>query len=152
MIGYMLTWRTYGTWLQGDERGYVKDGKLLNQNETLEQINKINLKKQPIKFNSKQKEIVKDSIIQKAKRLNQKVFALTVLSNHIHLLVEKKQESIETTAALYKTAARTALNKNGLEGKIWSKGYDKRYCFSYQELNNRIEYIRGHNETPLKVG
>ncbi len=26
MIGYMLTWTTYGTWLRGDKRGYVKDG------------------------------------------------------------------------------------------------------------------------------
>jgi len=26
MIGYMLTRTTYGTWLQGDKRGYVKDG------------------------------------------------------------------------------------------------------------------------------
>ena len=26
MIAYMLTWTTYGTWLQGDERGYGKDG------------------------------------------------------------------------------------------------------------------------------
>jgi len=25
MIGYMLTWTTYRTWLQGDKRGYVKD-------------------------------------------------------------------------------------------------------------------------------
>ncbi len=26
MIGYMLTWTTYGSWLQGDERGWRKDG------------------------------------------------------------------------------------------------------------------------------
>jgi len=27
IIGCMLTWTTYGTWLQEDEKGYVKDGK-----------------------------------------------------------------------------------------------------------------------------
>ena len=26
MIGYILTWTTYDTWLQGNKRGYVKDG------------------------------------------------------------------------------------------------------------------------------
>ncbi len=144
MIAYMLTWTTYGTWLQGDERGYVKDGQVLDPNKTLEEINKINLKKQPAKFNAKQREIVRDSIIQEAKKLNQKIFALTVSSNHIHLLIEKISKSIETTAALYKTAARAALNKNGLAGKVWSKGYDKRYCFNYRELKNRIEYIQNH--------
>ena len=28
-LGYMVTWTTYGTWLQGDEQGYVKKGKVL---------------------------------------------------------------------------------------------------------------------------
>lgn len=150
MIGYMLTWTTYGTWLQGDERGYVKNGQILEQNEVLEEVNKSNLKKQPVKLNAKQKEIVKEAIIQEAKRLNQKVFALVVFSNHIHLLVEKNPESIETTAALYKTAARKALYESGLERRIWSKGFDKRYCFNQQELSRRIEYILRHNETYKK--
>ena len=26
MIGYILTWTTYGKWLQRDKRGYVKEG------------------------------------------------------------------------------------------------------------------------------
>ena len=138
MIGYMLTWRTYGTWLQGDERGC--------KNEKLEQANKKNLKKEPIKFNSAQIEAVKDSIIQEAKRLNQKIYALTVLPNHIHLLVEKIDEAIESTAAFYKTVARKALYKNNLQGRIWAKGYDKRYVFTEQELLNRMVYILKHNE------
>ncbi|OQA02724.1 MAG: hypothetical protein BWY69_00898 [Planctomycetes bacterium ADurb.Bin401] len=145
MIGYMLTWRTYGTWLQGDERGYIKDGQLLNQNQKLEQANKENLKKEPIEFNAMQIEAVKKSIIQEAKRLNQKIYALSVLPNHIHLLVEKIDESIESTAAFYKTTARISLYKNGLEGKIWAKGYDKRYIFTQEELLNRMVYILKHN-------
>jgi len=36
IIGYMLTWTTYGTWLQGDARGYVKNGKILSENKGLE--------------------------------------------------------------------------------------------------------------------
>jgi REP element-mobilizing transposase RayT len=146
MIAYMLTWTTYGTWLQGDERGFVKDGQILNKNETLENINKFNLEKEPVRLNAKQREIVKNTIIEEAKRVSQKIFALIVFSNHIHLLVEKNQNSIETTAALYKTAARKALYKTGLEGKIWSKGFDKRFCFNEQELDRRIEYINRHNE------
>ena len=27
-LGYLITWTTYGTWLQGDERGYAKKGKV----------------------------------------------------------------------------------------------------------------------------
>lgn len=144
----MLTWTTYGTWLQGDKRGYVKDGQILEQNKIFEEINKSNLEKQPVKFNAKQKKIVEEAIIQEAKRLEQKVFALAVFSNHIHLLVEKNHESIERAVALYKTAIRKPLHKDaGLKGKIWSKGFDKRFCFNKHQLNRRIEYVRKHNKT-----
>jgi len=34
-LGYMLTWTTYGSWLQGDERGYVKDGQTLRGDKEL---------------------------------------------------------------------------------------------------------------------
>ena len=39
-IAYMLTWATYGSWLQGDERGYVKDGVILPANKGLNQANR----------------------------------------------------------------------------------------------------------------
>ena len=32
-VGYMVTWTTYGSWLQGDKRKYVKDGKVLDGDE-----------------------------------------------------------------------------------------------------------------------
>ena len=38
-LGYMVTWTTYGTWLQGDERGYVKNGKILSENPALKKVN-----------------------------------------------------------------------------------------------------------------
>jgi len=33
----MVTWRTYGTWLQGTKKGYVKDGEVIKKNERLRQ-------------------------------------------------------------------------------------------------------------------
>jgi len=35
IIGYMITWTTYGSWLQGGKRGYVKNGKILPANDKL---------------------------------------------------------------------------------------------------------------------
>ncbi len=34
-IGYMVTWATYGSWLQGDKRGYVKNGKIFQKDDAL---------------------------------------------------------------------------------------------------------------------
>jgi len=38
-VGYMVTWTTYGTWLQGDRRGYVRDGQVLGEDKTLHDAN-----------------------------------------------------------------------------------------------------------------
>jgi len=38
-IGYMITWTTYGSWLQGEKKGYVKNGKILAQNDKLKSAN-----------------------------------------------------------------------------------------------------------------
>ena len=39
MPGYMITWTTYGSWLQGDERGYVKNRNVLGKDEGLRKAN-----------------------------------------------------------------------------------------------------------------
>ena len=57
IVGYMVTWTTYGTWLQGHHKGYVSDGKVLPRNDKLLQICK-DLQKQPtVKLNNLQKDI-----------------------------------------------------------------------------------------------
>ncbi len=38
-LGYMITWTTYGTWLQGDKRGYVKEGEISGENKRLREAN-----------------------------------------------------------------------------------------------------------------
>ena len=53
MIGFMATWTTYGTWLQGHKKGYVKNGKILEANPELEQLKQEfeNNSLESIKFN-----------------------------------------------------------------------------------------------------
>jgi len=39
-LGYMVTFTTYGSWLQGDKRGFMKDGEVSEASKGLEQANK----------------------------------------------------------------------------------------------------------------
>jgi len=145
MIGYMVTWTTYGTWLQGDERGYVKNGKILAQNDKLRSANRRQQKYSTVRFNSEQKQIVQNSIIKEAQRINHKMFAIAVCSNHVHLVAGISEESIEQAVHRYKYSATLALRKLGTDGKIWSKGFDKRFCFTDRELENKIKYVQSHH-------
>jgi len=146
MIGYMITWTTYGSWLQGDKRGYVKNGKILAQNDKLKSANQRQRKYPTVKLNSEQKQIVENTITEEARRINHKIFAIAVCSNHVHIVASVSEESIEQAVHRYKYSATLALHKFGSQGKIWSKGFDKRFCFTNKELENKVRYVESHND------
>ena len=143
-IGYMITWTTYGTWLQGDERGYVKDGQTLPPDEKLESANEEQQKFQTVILDKNQKQIAKDAILAEAERMNHKILALAVCSNHVHLVAQVNSAPMDRFVRRYKVAATFALRKY-YPAKIWTKGYDKRFCFSQEELTKRVEYVHRHN-------
>jgi hypothetical protein len=73
-LGYMVTWTTYGTWLQGDKRGYVREGKIPGWNPRLEQRNKENQTGNIIKLTNKQQKLIRKAILEEACKLEQKVY------------------------------------------------------------------------------
>jgi REP element-mobilizing transposase RayT len=142
----MVTWTTYGTWLQGDERGYVREGKIYGGNPRLEQRNKENQTGNTIKLTKQQKDIVRKAIMEEAHKLGQKVHSIAVCTNHVHMVVSYIRDGIEKSVKHYKNASLVALRKDGFVGRVWTRGYDKRYCFDEKSLKNRIEYIKKHEQ------
>ena len=143
-IGYMVTWTTYGSWLQGDKRGYVKDGKIFPKDDALSQSNLKRPKNPSTKLNTEYCEIARLTILNKAIEINQKIYAIAVCSNHIHIVIERTDQSIEKVVSFYKNAALLALREEGFNGKIWTRGFDKRFCFNREDLKNRIKYVNNH--------
>jgi len=145
IIGYMVTWTTYGTWLQGDKRGYVKGGEILQGNENIREICQ-RLQKQPaVILNGEEKQTAQEAILMESEKIGQAIKALAVCTNHVHLVAEPCRESIEKTVSRYKNVAMFALYKRGRHGRIWTHGFDKRFCFTEDELAARINYVRKHN-------
>jgi REP element-mobilizing transposase RayT len=145
IVGYMVTWTTYGSWLPGDKRGYVDNGKTLLGDVKILERNRKRQKSSIVKLNAREKEIVKRTILVEAEKIDHKIEALSVYSNHIHLLARPHTESIEKLAGRYKSMTTRALWQKGRKGRIWTKGYDKRFCFSEEEIANRIKYVQNHN-------
>ena len=145
MLGYMLTWTTYGTWLQGDERGYVKDGVILPANEHLEEANRKQQVQDAVRLSDVQQQAVREAILKEAALREQKVCAISVQATHVHVVVRQTGEPIDKMVAYYKTAARLALQEKGHTGRLWTRGYDKRLCFDDASLTAKIEYVESHN-------
>lgn len=140
----MATWTTYGTWLQGDKRGYVKNGIILRENARLERTNRQLLKHDKIIIPKNLRKTVENAILQEAKQTGQKVYAIAICSNHVHIVVESTNERFGYSIGRLKRAATKALREYGFVGKVWTKGYDKRYCYNQDELETRIKYVQRH--------
>lgn len=147
MLGYMITWTTYGTWLQGDERGYVKEGIILPANEQLEETNRKLQVQDAVYLSEAQQQLVREAILKNAAVRGQKVYAISVQPTHVHIVLGNTSEPIDKPVAYYKTTARLALKAMGYTGKIWTHGYDKRFCFDEETLRWRIQYVENHNPT-----
>lgn len=146
LIAYMITWTTYGSWLQGDERKYVKDGQTLQSNKSLKKSNLSSLKQQIIKLTPSQQNIAESAILEEAKRINHKLYAVTVCPHHIHIVAENNHTPISQAVSRYKNVATAALKRAGFNTKPWTKGFDKRFCFTEEQLKLRVKYVAKHNQ------
>ena len=117
-LGYLITWTTYGTWLQGDERGYVKNGRIYPGNRALMQTNKQAKLQNAVKLSKIQQRIVQEAIMKEGKLQGQHIYALAVQPNHVHMVAEYIRRSISTIVAYYKKAARLALKASGHSGRF----------------------------------
>jgi REP element-mobilizing transposase RayT len=144
MIGYMVTWTTYGSWLQGDNRGYVKHGKIMPGNQQILLASRRQQRTETIKLNPEQRAIVHQAILDEAKRIGQTIDALAVCEHHVHIVARPCQESIPQIVSRYKNVAMFALCKNAEVNRIWTRGFDKRFCFTEEDLKHRIDYVNKH--------
>jgi len=145
-LGYMITWTTYGTWLQGDERGYVKDGKIHPRNKALLQTNKQSQLQNVVKLSKLQQQLVREAILKEAVLQGQCIYALVVQPTHLHIVAGYVSQPIGKIVVYYKKAGRLALKALGHTGKLWTRGYDKRFCFDEVILEQKIKYVQSHNK------
>jgi len=115
-VGYMVTWTTYGTWLQGNAKGFVTGGEVRGENIALKKSNFGNLKGAAARLGRREKEIVRNAIIEAAKRFEQKILAIAVYSNHVHIVCEYVDIPINVIVGYYKNAGRVALQKKRIRG------------------------------------
>jgi REP element-mobilizing transposase RayT len=145
VVGYMVTWTTYGTWLQGSKRGYVKNGEVRGACARLRESNRRRQKDRMFVLTKENRERVRRAILDEAGRLGQKVLVMSISTTHVHMVVNVIDEPIETAVGRYKRAATKALRAKGIRGRLWTRGYDRRFCFDEKSLKYRIEYVERHN-------
>jgi len=87
-LAYFLTWTTYGTWLPGDERGWVKVGEGFQLPDfKVEHEARRKLNESPCILDNSRREIVEATIRKHCEIRKWELHALACRTNHVHVVV-----------------------------------------------------------------
>ena len=157
-LGYLITIRTYGTWLHGDERGSVDiHGKniygtpRIAQNHDLQTRMNEEMNAEPFILNHEQIYAVDNEIRAVCSRRDYNLRALNVRTNHFHAVVSAQKEP-ELIANAFKSNATRCLRETGLisaETKVWSRGRSRRYLWKPWQLSGAVDYTLNRQGSDL---
>jgi REP element-mobilizing transposase RayT len=124
---------TYGAWLPGDPRGFrtrhhrdhvdgdYKSPPPVGVYESFALKNAEELKHEPVSLNSVQRETVGKALKERLDELDASVIAVSVSSQHIHILVKLPPTLVRTQVGDAKKHAWFTLRDTGWTTKLWGK-------------------------------
>ncbi|SRR5712691_9254402 len=157
-LGYLITFRAYGTWLHGDKRGSVDRQHHRYGTPTLpssprrKQIERNLLKQLAVKFNARRRAAIDFGIRETCAIRKWELWALNVRTNHLHCVVTANCNPNTVLVALKGNATRAMRETGCWNGDLspWARGGSKKYLWTEEELANAIAYVVADQGEPLK--
>ncbi|MEM6333506.1 MAG: hypothetical protein AAF823_09240 [Planctomycetota bacterium] len=140
LLATMVTTTTYGTWLPGDVRGYVEDGRVLPGDPFRANESKRIMRSGAVYLDEDEQDAALRGLIAACEEFGYRLIAVSIESWHAHALLSHGGDSVTKVVGRLKNRMRQAIGR----GRVWAKGYDKRYCFSEAEVLTRRAYIQRH--------
>jgi hypothetical protein len=151
-LAYFLTWTTYGTWLPGDERGWVeRPGQFQPPNPALEAAARSLLKEPPCVLAPQQRRLVEETIAKHCAIRGWHLHVVNCRTNHVHVVVTanappkvvRDQFKAWCTRRLKEQQrAANADPSQPVRLHWWTEGGSERWLNDQQSLLERIEYVR----------
>jgi REP element-mobilizing transposase RayT len=147
---YLITIRTYGTWLHGDRRFSVDRNENNNYgspaippNKGLEKWMIEELKQPPRLLNDEERKVVQESIEEICGRKGYCFRAANVRTNHAHVVLTAQRKPERITIEI-KSNATKFLREAGLATgaeRIWSRGQSTRYLWKPRNVVAAVNYV-----------
>jgi len=134
-----VTTTSYASWLPGDARGYVQDGRILPAAPTLERHSRATLNELPVLFSSPEQQKLLHAFLAACDEFGYRASDLSIESWHLHWIVRHDDSGASMIGRL-KNRMRQRLNR----GRIWTRGYWQRALRTDADLLVARDYIRRH--------
>ena len=148
-IAYLITFRTYGTWLPGDERGTINKehnkygGPRARPNIILEQQSASLLKSKSFMMNAGARQAVDAAIREVCIHRKLKLYALNVRTNHVHAVTSAQISSDKILLDL-KAYSTRRLRRNWLwkyDHSPWVDKGSKRNLWNEDHIYHAADYV-----------
>lgn len=150
-LGYLITFRCYGTWLHGDERGSIDrfhnqyKSPYLPRSDRRRQLSERKLKSEPVLLKAEQRQSVKEAIQEVCEHRGWLLHTLNVRTNHVHAVVSIDESNPARALNAFKAYSTRRLRRDGSWNRSHSPWADKgsqRYLWNERSLAQAIEYVR----------
>ena len=159
-LGYLITFRCYGTWLHGEERGSVDRRHYdrygtpdMPANKKVLEDEKSSLKQSEFILNELQRAVVTSAVREVCDHRAYTLYAVNARTNHVHSVVGAacKPEKIMNS---FKSYARRKLREANLisgDVKPWVRHGSTPYLWTDDQLRRAIDYvINGQGDVPFR--
>lgn len=148
-LAYFLTWATYGTWLPGDERGWVEyrhGWQLPSPVRKLEA--EARMSEDACVLDDEQRDLVEQTIKEHCRIRGWALHAVNCRTNHLHVVVSadlhpntvRKQFKAWCTRRLKELDRRR--NRREVRVNWWAERGSRRYINDEESLEAAITYVR----------
>ena len=152
VLAYHIVWTTYGTWLPGDARGWIKKKNLGIQgpDPEREQQARSLMADQVVLLTLPQRELVEKTIRDHCGVRQWLLRAVNARSNHIHVVVTADRSADDVMGQFKAWCSRKLSDEAGLKGTVAAKagrkrwfteGGDKELIEDDDYLENAIQYV-----------
>ncbi len=157
-LAYMITFRTYGTWLHGDARGSIDrrnnvfGAPLIRTNRRWQTYERHVLVQAPVTLDADRRHAVRAAINEICLIRDWRLHALNVRTNHVHTVVSARIHPDQLLIALKANATKTMRSRGcwSSERGPWSAGGSTRYVWTEHGLDCAIVYVRDRQGSPLE--
>src|SRR5262245_50458554 len=122
-LAYHITWTTYGTWLSGDARGWVKGGEAgIREGDTeLEAEMRARMTEELVTLTEAQRGLVEATIRAHAAFRGWHLHAVNVRTNHVHVVVTADRHPDEVMEQFKAWCSRRLSEQLGRKRKWWTE-------------------------------
>ncbi len=149
-LAYLITFRCYGTWLPGDERGSIDRHHNVykslyhSPNAEFRKFNREQLKSEPFVLDTFARSVVELAIKEVCDFRGWPLLAFNIRTNHIHSAVSIGTMSGSQALNSFKAYATRKLREKGTwrhEHSPWASRGSKRKLWNEQNVDKAIDYV-----------